>query len=65
MSSGVKVPWDIAFQLSVGLHYMFHLPMNKNLLKDAWMDFQRRLRWWLKFMIEKKDNLPYDPDYDI
>ena len=43
-SPGVNLPDKIAFQLSVGLRYMYHQPLNKKLILESWHDFQRRLR---------------------
>ncbi len=65
LSPGVHVPTDIAFNLSLGSKYMFSQPANARLIKDAWMDFQRRLRWRIMFMFEGGSTEAYDPDYDV
>jgi hypothetical protein len=64
-SPGVNLPQEISFQLSVGMKYMFHRPTMTSLIKSAWNDFERRLRWRIKFMLEKQDSDKYDPDYDV
>ena len=65
LSPGVSCPREIAFQLSLGSRYMFHQPTNANLIKEAWTDFDRRLRWRIQFMFEGGPNEPYDRDYDL
>jgi hypothetical protein len=47
------------------MKYMMYQPMNPKLISAAWMDFQRRLRWRIKFSMEPDDNKPYDPEYDV
>ena len=64
-SPGVNLPSDIALNLSVGMRYMHYTPMKRQLLMSAWDDFDRRIRWRLKFSFEKKDSNVYDPDYDV
>ena len=61
---GVSIPKEIEHDLSVGIKYMFHQPRRVALIHDAWNDFERRLRWRLKFMFEG-ENKTYDPDYDV
>ena len=58
------MPDTIAFQLSVGMNYMYHQPLKASLIKDAWRDFVRRLRWRIHFELEGDDEF-YDPDYDV
>jgi hypothetical protein len=53
LSPGVNLPQEISFQLSVGMKYMFHRPTNASLIKASWLDFERRLRWRLKFMFKE------------
>jgi hypothetical protein len=65
LSPGVNLPQEISFQLSVGMKYMFHRPTNASLIKASWMDFERRLRWRLKFMLEGQESDAYDPEYDV
>lgn len=62
-SPGVTLPDEISFQLSVGMRFMYHQPTKSSLIWDSWMEFQRRLRWRLKFEFEGKNEF-YDPDYD-
>ena len=64
-SPGTHVPKDIAFQLSLGARYMFHQPTNAELIGKSWHDFERRLRWRIKFMFEGDRTEAYDPDYDV
>ena len=64
VSPAVKLPREIAHQLSVGLKYTPYQPMNTRLFTVAWQDVQNRLRWRLKFLVEKKTNDIYDPGYD-
>jgi hypothetical protein len=64
-SPGVTLPKELAFQISVGAKYMFHEPSNTDLFESAWRDFNRRLRWKLKFLFENQEEKPYDPDYDV
>jgi len=62
----VHLPKKLAYQLSVGARYMFHESSNTDLFVTAWQDFNRRIRWRLRFLIDGQDeNKPYDPDYDV
>jgi hypothetical protein len=65
-SPGVNLPSEIAFQLSVGMKFMYYRPMKRQLIESAWKDFNRRLHWRLKFSFEasQKDSI-YDPDFDV
>lgn len=70
---GVSIPENIMFQLSVGMNYMFHSPRNTKLIKEAYEDFVRRLRWRLFFKFQEDDETndseykpeEYDPDYEV
>jgi hypothetical protein len=64
LSPGVNVPIEIQHQLSVGLRYMFATPRNEALIGEAWSDFERRLRWRLKFAFANEEG-EYDPDYEV
>lgn len=64
-SPGVTLPEHIEYQLSVGMRYMFYSPRNAQLIRDAWTDFQRRLRWRLFFAFTEEDTGTYDPDYEV
>ena len=64
-SPGVVVPERIAYSLAVGLKYMYHSRRNADLLYRAYNDFERRIRWRLKFTFKDGLNVPYDPDYDV
>src|SRR4030095_8493775 len=44
-SPGVNLPQNIEHQLSVGMRYLMHSPRNSQLIKDAWYDFEERLKW--------------------
>ena len=66
ISPGVSLPRSIAYQLSVGMNYLYFRPHNKALIEEAWRDFERRLRWRLYFtLIKRDDQRVYDPDYDV
>jgi hypothetical protein len=64
-SDGVIVPPEISNDLSLGLKYMFFTPPNKNLILQAWNEFQHRLRWRIFFLFKEGVNKPYDPDYSV
>jgi hypothetical protein len=64
-STGVVVPPEIKFDLSLGLKYMFFQPLSKNLLKETWAEFQIKLRWRIYFLFKEGLDLPYDPDYAV
>ena len=64
-SDGVIVPPEISNDLSLGLKYMFFTPPNKNLILQAWNEFQQRLRWRIYFLFKEGVNKPYDPDYGV
>jgi hypothetical protein len=63
-SPGVSLPEEIELNLSIGMRFMSLQSRNKKLIRLSWMDFQRRLRWRLKFTFED-ENTYYDPDYDV
>jgi len=65
LSPGVEIPREIELQLSVGMRFMFHSPRNSSLIKDAWKDFERRIRWRLFFSFRNENDSSYDPDFDI
>lgn len=65
LSPGVSVPLEYQYQLSVGQRYMFPTPRNASLIKDAWYDFERRIRWRLYFAFQGDNNDLYDPDYEV
>ena len=65
MSPGVILPDVISQNLSVGMNYMFYQPTNPKLIKDAWKDFERRIRWRLKYSFEQGENEFYDPEYEV
>ena len=65
VSPGVDLPKEISFELSVGMRFMFHSKRNSDLIKSAWHDFVRRLRWRLYFSFLEDDNTDYDPDYEV
>src|SRR6202023_3071878 len=64
-SPGVILPKVIAYELSGGMRFMFHSKRNSDLIKLAWHDFVRRLRWRLYFSFSESDNTDYDPDYEV
>ena len=61
---GVTLPSHLEHDLSIGMKHMFHQPRSAKLITDAYLDFVRRLRWKIKFLIDG-DNQTYDPDYDV
>ena len=67
VSPGVDLPKGMSYQISVGAKYMFHEPCNKDLIRDAWVDFNKRLRWRINFLFDNINcgEQPYDPDYDV
>jgi hypothetical protein len=67
VSPGVNLPQDIAYQLSVGMKYMFHNRRNTQLISDAWKDFENRIRWRLffSFTYSNASEHDYDPDYEV
>ena len=64
-SPGVCLPKEISYQISVGSKYMFHQPANVELIRAAWSDFNRRLRWRIHHSFDRSGEEPYDPDYDV
>ena len=64
-SPGVHLPKELSYQISVGAKYMFHEPTNKDLIRKAWVDFERCLRWRIHFLFDNSGEAPYDPDYDV
>ena len=64
-SPGVHLPQELSYQISVGAKYMFHEPSNVELIRKAWIDFNRRLRWRINFLFDRVGEQPYDPDYDV
>jgi len=44
---------------------MLYSPPLKDLIKQAWSDFTRRLRWRIFFLLRDGTNTPYDPDYRV
>lgn len=65
LSTGVNVPIEIQFSLSVGMNFMFPTKRESKLISEAYNDFERRLRWRLLFAFKGEDNSNYDPDYDL
>ena len=64
-SPGVEIPRELQQDLSVGMRYMLYSPRNSKLIKEAWDDFERRLRWRVAFAFKGEDNSLYDPDYEV
>ena len=65
LSPGVEIPKEISYELSVGMRFMFHSKRNSKLIKEAWNDFVRRLRWRLYFSFTESEITDYDPDYEV
>ena len=65
LSPGVSLPKEISYELSVGMRFMFHSSRNSKLIKEAWHDFVRRLRWRLYFSFMEEDDAEYDPDFEV
>lgn len=64
-SPGVIIPREIELQLSIGSRYMFRTPRNCELIKQAWNDFERRMRWRLLFAFSNEGQSSFDPDYEV
>ena len=64
-SPGVIIPLAMEHQLSVGMNYLFSSPRNTKLIKDAWKDFESRLRWRLQYSFTEGLESDYDPDYEV
>jgi hypothetical protein len=64
-SPGVIIPREIELQLSIGSRFMFRSPRNSKLIKEAWNDFDRRIRWRLFFAFQNEGQSSYDPDYEV
>ena len=64
LSTGVSMPLELQNDLSVGLRYMFHSPRNTQLIKEAYRDFVRRVRWRIYFTLKGEESA-YDPDYEV
>lgn len=65
-SPGVNLPKEIEYDLSIGMNYMFYSKRNSELIMEAWQDFERRLRWRIKFSFDpSSDSDDYDPDYEV
>jgi hypothetical protein len=65
----VYVPSSLQIHLSAGLKYMFPSRNQPELLREAWNDFEDRLRWRVHFELQEAKGIleprPYDPDYEI
>ena len=61
---GVSLPFKLEHDLGIGMKHMFHQPRSVQHIKNAYLDFVRRLRWKIKFTLEG-ENKTYDPDYDV
>ena len=56
----------LSVHISGGLRYMLYNKYNPLLLRDAFEDFERRLRWKISFTTdETQDESLYDPDYEV
>ena len=65
-SPNVTLPNEIEHQLSVGMKFMFHRPRNTLLIKNAWLDFEERLRWRLLFSFNpSEDDKLYNPAFEV
>ena len=60
---GLDIPMSIQHDLSASLKFMFERQVDKNLIKEAYADLVRRIRWKWFFINEVGDD--YDPDYDV
>src|SRR5437016_5662976 len=47
------------------MRFMFHTKRNTSLIKNAWLDFERRIRWRILFSFQDLDNELYDPDFEV
>jgi hypothetical protein len=64
-SNDIVIPPEIANDLSLGLKYMCFSPPSKSLIKEAWSEFQTKLRWRIFFLFKEGMNTVYDPDYRV
>jgi hypothetical protein len=67
---GVFIPSFLQIHLSTGLKHMFYSPPKPNLIREAWEDFENRMRWrWFyaqKILTDDSfEDREYDPDYEI
>ena len=46
------------------MKHMFHRPHSAKLITDAYLDFVRKIRWKIKFLIDGENQM-YGPDYDV
>ena len=64
----VYLPSHLAIHVSAGLKFMLYEKPQPDLLRHAYSDFERRLRWKFNFMedyVPDFEDDPYDPDYDL
>jgi hypothetical protein len=66
LGPNVHIPSSLSVHISAGLRYMLYNKYNPMLLKNAFEDFERRLRWKI-FFLNDQDHVehPYDPDYEV
>jgi len=68
MGPGVNLPHKIHTYLSVSLSYVPCIRPQSNLVRNAWLDFDRRARWAFYFEenpSESTSKLGYDPDFEL
>jgi hypothetical protein len=61
----VHMPDRLAIHVSSGLKYMFPSKINLRLIRDAYSEFCRVLRWRAHFSMQESEDSPYDPDYEV
>ena len=66
LGSGVFIPDNLQIHVSAGLNYMLPQHKDPSLVKNAYIEFCRTLRWRIFFSNnDKKYEDPYDPDYRV
>lgn len=65
LSPGVHITPEIENQLSSGLKFMMPTPVQPDLIREAYDDFERRLKYKIIFALEDSGETDYNPRYDI
>jgi hypothetical protein len=58
-------PKHLSIHISAGLKYMLYKNVKPSLVKSAYTDLERHIRWKIHFMTAGSTESPYDPDYDL
>jgi len=60
---GLVIPQEVN-RISLGMRYLLHVPFDKQVVTQAWEEFENSIRWQWHLKDEKRNEL-YDPDYDL